>query len=149
MVINKLRDEKNIIEKEISQKPILLINIQPKPIRKNKKKHDEQQTKGKVYECEFCSCKFNCHRALGGHTSKMHPQQSEKFIKKKQTREERKNIRQLNEEMKRKYIQHVIKLNYDDLMQTAEGKQEIMNVLKAKAIEFRLFKKNYHNYIKK
>ena len=95
--------------------------------------------KSSTYQCPFCLKCFEKGQGLGGHMSRHHPKQSEKYKEKMQIREKRTHKRILLMEIKTKFFALYNK-NYKELL--ARGaKQEIHAFLMEHKLEYLLYKK--------
>ena len=95
--------------------------------------------KSSTYQCPFCLKCFEKGQGLGGHMSRHHPKQSEKYKEKMQIREKRTHKRYLLMEIKTKFFA-LHKKNYKELL--ARGaKQEIHSFLMEHKLEYLLYKK--------
>lgn len=92
-----------------------------------------------TYQCPFCHKCFEKGQGLGGHMSRHHPKQSEKYKEKMQIREKRTHKRFLLMEIKSKFFS-LYKKNYKELL--AKGaKQEIHSFLMEHKLEYLMYKK--------
>lgn len=103
-------------------------------IEKNKQKNKTQDS----YECPFCFKIFNKGQKLGGHMSRNHPRQSEKYKEKLAVRNKRSQKRKLLSVIKEKFFK---KYNMD---YTKLEKKEIQRFLKGNKNEYLQFKKHEH-----
>jgi len=94
----------------------------------------------KGYKCEFCGSVFSNGQGLGGHMSRKHPNQSEKYKFKKETREKR--------NLKREYLYKAQRIllckfnyDYDRLRNYKEGRKIIKKVCKDYKNEYYKLKK--------
>lgn len=110
--------------------------------KKSSVKQSSENSKKNSFSCEICKEKFDNGQGLGGHMSRKHPNQSEKFRKKKATREIRKEKRDFNETDKKNFFkQHFGGFNYDEMMSSKKGRSDVRNFLKNKKMEFAKYKR--------
>lgn len=103
---------------------------------------DQYETTGNagVYKCDICGTGFRSGQGLGGHMSRKHPNQSEKFKFKKLTRENRNENREQLYTAKRILLSRYNK-NYDKLIETDEGKKYVKKFCKDHKEEYYAIKK--------
>ena len=75
----------------------------------------------KPYPCQHCKMSFMKAQGLGGHMSRKHPGESEKYSYKTRVRDQRTPDRVKLLLAKKKYFR-TLNYDYEDLIQTAEGK---------------------------
>ena len=141
LVLYKLIQSCNvIIDTIIGYKPVGIKKI--KVIQNNEEYPMLNLSKFKktsTYQCPFCLKCFEKGQGLGGHMSRHHPKQSEKYKEKMQIREKRTHKRYLLMEIKTKFFA-LYKKNYKELL--ARGaKQEIHSFLMEHKLEYLLYKK--------
>ena len=91
------------------------------------------------YQCPFCHKNFEKGQGLGGHMSRHHPKQSEKYKEKMEIREKRTHKRNLLFEIKTKFFE-LYKKNYKDLVDKG-AKHEIHSFLMEHKLEYLMYKK--------
>lgn len=91
------------------------------------------------YQCPFCHKNFEKGQGLGGHMSRHHPKQSEKYKEKMEIREKRTHKRNLLFEIKTKFFE-LYKKNYKDLVDRG-AKHEIHSFLMEHKLEYLMYKK--------
>ena len=106
-------------------------------IVKAKHKRKEGMKLGFEYKCEFCGKGFEKGQGLGGHMSRNHPNQSEKYKVKMGIREMRKGKRMKLREMQEMFLQKV-GMNGMEM-----SRKERMEALKGRKKEFNEFQKEY------
>ena len=109
--------------------------------QKEKEVNERKSKNQDVYECPFCLKVFNKGQKLGGHMSRNHPQQSEKYKEKIAIRNKRSQNRKLLAIIKGKFFKkHNIDL-------TKLEKKDVQMFLKENKNEYLQFKKHEHkNY---
>jgi hypothetical protein len=95
---------------------------------------------GRAYVCDICNEVFSNGQGLGGHMSRKHPNQSVKYKFKKETREKRNVKREIIYEAKRKILKKYHE-NYDELMNSIEGRKVIKRICKDNKDEYYRIKK--------
>lgn len=98
-----------------------------------------QNSKGKKYKCEICSKEFINFHKLGGHTSKMHPNCSEKYKKQNDIRKQREGNRQVLDYVKEKLFEKY-NLNYRK-MKNNDEKYKIKIFIKAHQKEYEILRR--------
>ena len=101
-----------------------------------------QNSKGKKYKCEICSKEFINFHKLGGHTSKMHPNCSEKYKKQNDIRKQREGNRQVLDYVKEKLFEKY-NLNYRK-MKNNDEKYKIKIFIKAHQKEYEILRRKIH-----
>ena len=91
------------------------------------------------YQCPFCHKIFEKGQGLGGHMSRHHPKQSEKYKEKMEIREKRTHKRNLLFEIKTKFFE-LYKKNYKELLDKG-AKHEIHSFLMEHKLEYLMYKK--------
>ena len=104
-----------------------------KSLGRNKQKHF------KTYLCEFCNKAYSNGQGLGGHISRIHPNQSYKYKDKIRIRNERTAKRKRLLDIKRKLFKKY-SMDYDYLIERKE-KNKIQKFLQEHKDEYRHFKK--------
>ena len=104
-----------------------------KSLGRNKQKHF------KTYLCEFCNKAYSNGQGLGGHISRIHPNQSYKYKDKIRIRNERTAKRKRLLEIKRKLFKKY-SMDYDNLSERKE-KNKIQKFLQEHKDEYRHLKK--------
>ena len=104
-----------------------------KSLGRNKQKHF------KTYLCEFCNKAYSNGQGLGGHISRIHPNQSYKYKDKIRIRNERTAKRKRLLDIKRKLFKKY-SMDYDYLSERKE-KNKIQKFLQEHKDEYRHFKK--------
>ncbi len=94
----------------------------------------------RAYVCDICNEVFSNGQGLGGHMSRKHPNQSVKYKFKKETREKRNKKREIIYEAKRKILKKFHE-NYDELMNSVEGRKLIKRICKDNKDEYYRIKK--------
>ena len=131
------KKNKNIINKEDNK--LILLNKENitknsfKSLGRNKQKHF------KTYLCEFCNKAYSNGQGLGGHISRIHPNQSYKYKDKIRIRNERTGKRKKLLDIKRKLFKNY-SLDYDFLLEKKE-KNKIQKFLQEHKDEYRHLKK--------
>ena len=92
------------------------------------------------YICKICNAIFSNGQGLGGHMSRKHPNQSVKYKFKKETREKRNLKREIVYEAKRRILKKY-KEDYDNLIETHEGRKIIKMICKDNKNEYYRIKK--------
>lgn len=88
---------------------------------------NEEEEKG--YDCYICGQIFINGQGLGGHMSRKHPNQSERYKSKKETRERRNNKREILYRAQRILLKKY-RQDYDKLKENAEGRKIIKKYCK-------------------
>jgi hypothetical protein len=73
------------------------------------------------YDCKFCDRNFNTGQGLGGHMSRVHPNQSIQYKNKMNIREGRSGQREILYEAKRRLLK-IYGYNYDELIENSQKK---------------------------
>ena len=141
IVLHKLIQSCNqIIDAILNFKPVALKKI--KVVQKKNDYPTLNLTKFQklcTYQCPFCLKCFEKGQGLGGHMSRHHPKQSEKYKEKMEIREKRTHKRYLLMEIKTQFFS-LYKKNYKELL--AKGaKEEIHSFLMEHRLEYLLYKK--------
>jgi len=87
------------------------------------------------FTCDICGCSFSNGQGLGGHMSRKHPNQSEKYQKKKQTRERRNSNREIIYKAKRILLKR-FRQDYDHLINFSNGRKLIKKLVKENREEY-------------
>jgi hypothetical protein len=90
---------------------------------------------GNGFTCNICGLSFNNGQGLGGHMSRKHPNQSEKYQKKKLTRERRNNNREIIYRAKRILLKR-FKQDYDHLINFSNGRRIIKKLVRENRDEY-------------
>ena len=101
-----------------------------------------EKTGGKTFECEICKQKFNNYQSLGGHTSKIHPDQSEKYKEKMTVRKNREDQRKLLDVVKKKLLEKY-NINYD-LTKNRDEKVKIKKFIREHYKEYNIIKRKIY-----
>lgn len=103
----------------------------------NGKKKPEKESKDVVegYDCEICGQIFSNGQGLGGHMSRKHPNQSEKYKSKKETRERRNSKREILYKAQ-KILLSRYRQDYEKLKLTQEGRRLIKKICKDHKTEY-------------
>lgn len=101
----------------------------------------------RAYVCDICNEVFSNGQGLGGHMSRKHPNQSVKYKFKKETREKRNLKREIIYEAKRKILKKYHE-NYDELMNSVEGRKLIKRICKENKDEYYRIKKEIKMHMK-
>ena len=97
---------------------------------------------GKIFECEICNQKFSTYQSLGGHMSKLHPEQSTKYREKMIVRKNRENQRKLLETVRKKLFE---KYNMDYyLIKNRNEKTKIKSFIKEHYKEYNYIKRKIY-----
>ena len=127
MIINKNNSEEENVEDELDDN--ILLNKKRKP----KKKHF------KTYLCEFCNKAYSNGQGLGGHMSRIHPNQSYKYKDKirirREREEKRENLLNIKRDLFKKYG-----FDYDKLV-TEKNKVFIQKFLSEHNEEYKNIRK--------
>ena len=115
----------------------IIISDKTLGIVKAKHKKKEGMKLGFEYKCEFCGKGFEKGQGLGGHMSRNHPNQSEKYKVKMGIREMRKGKRMKLRETQEMFLQ---KIGMNGMEMT---RKERMQALKGRKKEFNEFQKEY------
>ena len=115
----------------------IIISDKTLGIVKAKHKKKEGMKLGFEYKCEFCGKGFEKGQGLGGHMSRNHPNQSEKYKVKMNIREMRKGKRMKLREMQEMF------LKLAGMNGTEMSRKERMEALKGRKKEFNEFQKEY------
>lgn len=99
-----------------------------------------KKTGRRIFPCDFCDALFNTPQGLGGHMSRTHKDQSLKFKKKKEIRNNRTAMRDLLEEAK-KVLCEQNNVNYDILMSTKQGKIKLKRIILQHEKEYKKIRK--------
>ena len=99
-----------------------------------------KKTKRGSFKCDFCNAVFPSHQGLGGHMSRTHKDQSLKFKKKKEIRENRTLERDMLGEAKKIFCERR-SLNFIELMKTKMGKNKLKKLIDQNQKEFRNIRK--------
>jgi len=94
----------------------------------------------RAYVCDICNEVFSNGQGLGGHMSRKHPNQSVKYKFKKETREKRNLKREIIYEAKRRILKKYHQ-NYDDLVNSNDGRKLIKKICKDNKDEYYKIKK--------
>jgi hypothetical protein len=123
------------LEKSLEDLPI----IESKIIDQIKKK---KPSKRRFYRCKIDGCSFSCKtsQGLGGHTSKVHPNTSQKYLNKQMIRDARAGRRLQMFEVKKCYLKEK-GFNYDELTGNTEGRYRLNELIRS--CEYKKFKKRY------
>ena len=133
---SKIRSELNEVSKIISTLPIMTKpedKPKPKYTHKRKRKNPKHEI-NKQFKCLVCAREgkeqyFETGQGLGGHMSRVHKGESEKFNRKKEIRSRREELRNILTEAKKKMLSEQ-KLDYDFMMTSKEGKMQIKQFIK-------------------
>ena len=87
------------------------------------------------FTCDICGVSFSNGQGLGGHMSRKHPNQSEKYKKKKETRDGRNNNRELIYKAKRILLKR-FRHDYDNLISFSSGRRVIKKCVKENREEY-------------
>jgi hypothetical protein len=87
------------------------------------------------HQCKICLCFFSTSQGLGGHMSRQHPQQSEKFNISKKKREARSSRRDILEKAKRNLLKNLC-MDYDEILKEKFGKKEMRRILQENKKEY-------------
>ena len=104
----------------------------------NEKEEVDEKTEG--YECDICRQIFSNGQGLGGHMSRKHPNQSEKYKFKKETREKRNSKREMLYKAQRTLLTRY-RQDYDKLKLQPEGRRLIKKICKDHEQEYYFIKK--------
>lgn len=99
------------------------------------------------FECPFCNKQFNKGQGLGGHMSRHHPKQSEKYKEKMAIRNKREGRRKLLLDIRIKFF-NMNEMNYKEMIKNSE-KEKIHLFIKQHRGEYISFKKSELKKIKK
>jgi hypothetical protein len=111
-----LEKELNSISEQIYQINIFA-NVIMQSIKKSKtkkKKYPSRIQYFEFYECSFCKRRFDTGQGLGGHISRVHPNQSKTYRKRKLKRESRTELRQVLQEARKQLIEK-LNIQCDDV----------------------------------
>ena len=126
-------DNKNSLKNETNDN-ILESNYSSSKKKKPKKKHF------KTYLCEFCNKAYSNGQGLGGHMSRIHPNQSSKYKDKIRIRREREKKREKLLNIKRDLFK---KYGYDyDTLIDSKNKAFVQQFLQGHNEEYRNIRKN-------
>ena len=101
-----------------------------------------EKLESKNFKCEICNQKFYNYQSLGGHMSKIHPDQSEKYKEKMIVRKNREDQRKLLEKVKKKLLE---KYNMDyNLIKNKDEKVKIKRFIKEHYKEYNMIKKKMY-----
>lgn len=100
-----------------------------------------RKTGRRIFPCDFCNALFNTPQGLGGHMSRTHKDQSLKFKKKKEIRNNRTAERDLFEEAK-KVLCEQINIDYDLMMSTKQGKIKLKKIILQHEKEYKKIRKD-------
>ena len=127
---NKNKENKDNINDDINYKILLL----------NKKRTTQKKKHFKTYLCEFCNKAYSNGQGLGGHMSRIHPNQSYKYKDKIRIRREREkkreNLLNIKQDLFKKYG-----YNYDELFKD-KNKGFIQNFLLEHNEEYKNIRKS-------
>jgi hypothetical protein len=142
----KLIKEMNDINQCISNLPIFMYPMKSSNTHNVLKPKVRRRRKlvakfGPGFICDICEEKFQTGQGLGGHMSRKHPKASLKYNKKKEIRESRTQQRNAINESKKRLLESK-NFDYDELIQTAEGRRQIKEVVKNNEEEYKELKKN-------
>jgi hypothetical protein len=98
-------------------------------LRVNNFNNTHQDNNNNGFNCLICGCSFFNGQGLGGHMSRKHPNQSEKYQMKKLTREKRNNNREIIYKAKRILLKK-FKQDYDHLINYPNGRKLIKKLVK-------------------
>ena len=115
----------------------IIISDKTLGIVKAKHKRKEGMKLGFEYKCEFCGKGFEKGQGLGGHMSRNHPNQSEKYKVKMGIREMRKGKRMKLRQTQEMFL---MKIGMNGMEMT---RKERMQALKGRKKEFNEFQKEY------
>ena len=122
-------------------------NILKKPIKNNKNYNGE-----KIYYCNFCNLKFINPQSLGGHMSRLHKYKSEKFLKKKETRNRREPLRNLLYLAKKILFENFYEfrenIDYETFKKTKQFKKIIKELILKYKKEYKQIKNELFQQIK-
>ena len=90
--------------------------------------------------CDICGDSFSNGQGLGGHMSRKHPNKSEKYKMKKETRERRNKSREIIYKAKRILLRKFNE-NYDNLINFAKGRKQIKKLVKENREEYLTIKR--------
>jgi hypothetical protein len=91
--------QRHVVSLHLCPRPSLLaVRTDPKPEQPSEAVKKVKEAKS--FECEICKKKFLRFRQLGGHMSRSHPKQSEKYRQKMETRERRTTERECQQQAK-------------------------------------------------
>jgi hypothetical protein len=128
------------IEKDMINKAAVYIEqinkISDKLKKSIRKEPKSKKVKSKGFQCDYCESQFSTGQALGGHMSRTHPNQSQKYNKKKMIRQERETKRDLiYQARKQLFANH--KLDYEELTKSKENKSVIKQIRKENMREYK------------
>lgn len=126
--------EMNEISASIKNLPIFMFPDKKDKLKRQAKK--VKRTDGKTFTCDVCNEEFESGQGLGGHMSRKHPNSSTKFIKKKETRDNRKDQRNVLYDAKKKLLEKY-SLDYDELKKTMEGRHRIKEAVNSHKTEYK------------
>ena len=122
-------------------------NILKKQIKNNKNYNGE-----KIYYCNFCNLKFINPQSLGGHMSRLHKYKSEKFLKKKETRNRREPLRNLLYLSKKILFENFYEfrenIDYETFKKTKQFKKIIKELILKYKKEYKQIKNELFQQIK-
>ncbi len=122
-------------------------NILKKPVKNNKNYNGE-----KIYYCNFCNLKFINPQSLGGHMSRLHKYKSEKFLKKKETRNRREPLRNLLYLAKKILFENFYEfrenIDYETFKKTKQFKKIIKELILKYKKEYKQIKNELFQQIK-
>lgn len=126
---SKDKDKANKIskEKEEEDSEFLLSEGDSEANIEKTEKNENETIEG--YMCEICKQVFSNGQGLGGHMSRKHPNQSEKFKLKKETRDKRNAKREILYKSQRILLSRYTQ-NYDKLKEKIEGRRLIKQICK-------------------
>jgi hypothetical protein len=104
----------------IKYKERMTSSIKKEKIIKSQRK-DNVNYNYDCYDCKFCDRNFNTGQGLGGHMSRVHPNQSTQYKNKMNIREGRSEQREILYEAKRRLLK-IYGYNYDELIENSQKK---------------------------
>ena len=136
-----------VIEIILNYKPICYNKINIKSTLFSNKNGLLRKLKNGHYKCPFCVKCFTKGQGLGGHMSRHHPKQSEKYKEKIAIRERRTSKRMILMEIKSKFFANYDK-NYKEMLRKGE-KNKIQAFLINHKSEYLLFRKKQQKLYRK
>ena len=120
----------------------IILKYKPTPVKRIKVIKTlipEQRNESSQYECPICHRQFEKGQGLGGHMSRHHPKQSEKYKEKMEIRQKRAGKRKLLFEIKVKFF-NLHEMDYKEMLKNGE-KEKTLVFIKQHRNEYISFKK--------
>lgn len=119
--------------------PVKRIKVIKTLLPKIEKQPITSEQKNELYECPFCHRQFEKGQGLGGHMSRHHPKQSEKYKEKMEIRKKRAGKRKLLFEIKVNFFK-LHEMNYKEMLKNGE-KEKTLVFIKQHRNEYISYKK--------